>query len=394
MLHIVSPKQSTAAKQIVFFSLEDWDEVWRRNQFICAGLHDKHPELEILWVCPPIDLLHEARRGAKIDHQNRLNCLNSVPGYSRIKTFKSVKLLPNAVARSLNNWYLQMQVRNAVKQLGWESWINWVNDQKARCYLPSQLRIIYDITDDWAELAQSARHRKLVKEDDEWATDRAEAVIVCSEKLYEKKKGRTARLNLIRNGVDHRRYHPDWLSGVEPASDIDMIKRPIAGYTGTLHDQRLDLALIQEVAQLMPTVNFVFVGPNYLSEDQTKQLTALPNILILGAKPYTDLPRYVAAFDLCITPHKVSSFTESLDPLKLYEYMSTGKPIVSTACAGFRELEPLVKIASTSKTFAEAILQALDSSPGDAASREQRLLWGASCSWTERVKEVERVLGW
>src|SRR5476651_2637437 len=115
MLDIVSPKQLIATKQIVFFSLEDWDEVWRRNQFICAGLHDKHPELEILWVCPPVDVLHDLRRGAKIDDLSRLNRLNSVPGYARIKTFKSVKLLPNVVARSLNNWYLQTQIKRAVQ---------------------------------------------------------------------------------------------------------------------------------------------------------------------------------------------------------------------------------------------------------------------------------------
>jgi glycosyltransferase involved in cell wall biosynthesis len=260
--------------------------------------------------------------------------------------------------------------------------------------LPSQQNIIYDITDDWAEFAQSARQLKLVQEDDDWATVKAEAVIVCSEKLYEKKKGKNEHLSLIRNGVDHMRYHPEQLRGVEAASDIAMLKRPIAGYTGTLHDQRLDLVLIREVAALLPQVNLVFVGPNGLSADQTKQLTALPNIHILGTKSYQDLPQYIAAFDLCITPHKVSAFTESLDPLKLYEYMSTGKPIVSTACAGFRELEPLVRIAGTSKAFAAAIMQALEFSPGDAESREQRLSWGASCSWSERVKEVERVLGW
>ncbi len=146
--------------------------------------------------------------------------------------------------------------------------------------------------------------------------------------------------------MDNERYHPKALAHQKAPEDIKHIVHPIAGYTGTLHAARLDLALIESSAKALPNVHFVFVGPNCLTESESAQLRA-PNIHILGSKSYADLPAYISCFDICLTPHSINDFTESLDPLKLYEYMSTGKAIVSTKCAGFREHPDLVYLADT-----------------------------------------------
>ena len=115
------------------------------------------------------------------------------------------------------------------------------------------------------------------------------------------------------------------------------------------------------------------------------------NVKILGAISYARLPSYIKCLDLCITPHKVSPFTESLDPLKLYEYMSTGKPIVSTPCSGFRELPDLVSVAPDSRTFAKAI----ESSSQEQGSKSaERIQWSREQTWRQRVESVSRVLGW
>ncbi len=163
---------------------------------------------------------------------------------------------------------------------------------------------------------------------------------------------------MIPNGVDFDRYHPSSLSKLECPADLESIKRPIAGYTGTLHSSRLDLNLVRNTAKEAPDISFVFVGPNCLTEQETKDLQA-PNIHLLGSRSYQELANYISRFDLCMTPHLVNDFTESLDPLKLYEYMSTGKPIVSTPCAGFRDQPGLIALAQTADGFAHAIRRSI-----------------------------------
>src|SRR6266478_1922830 len=75
------------------------------------------------------------------------------------------------------------------------------------------------------------------------------------------------------------------------------------------------------------------VGPNFLSPADNRRLLAVGNIFMTGPVPYARIPDYMSAFDVCITPHKISQFTESLNPIKLWEYLAAGLPIVSTDIA-------------------------------------------------------------
>jgi glycosyltransferase involved in cell wall biosynthesis len=317
--------------------------------------------------------------------------MQTLADYPRLKILKPLKLLPNVVARDLNQRYMRDQVMRALKKLAWPDYTTWINDQKAVRFLPSQNNLIYDITDDWTTFKQTPREQKMVEEDDEWAMQHCGRVIVCSESLLRSKNKYIDKVVLVKNGVDNHRYSPMQLLESEAAADIAEINRPIAGYTGTLHGQRLDVELMTLVAAKMPQVNFVFVGPNCLSKADSERLMSHSNVRILGPRSYEVLPNYLTCFDVCMTPHLVTPFTESLDPLKLYEYMSTGKPIVSTPCAGFRDLDELIFVAKDADQFCSSLQKAIDN-PDEGCA--QRLTWADSCSWDKRIAEVEAVLGW
>ena len=382
----------SSKRRLLFFSLEDWNEVWRRNQFICAELARRNEDLELLWVGPPIDIAYSLLRRDFSEIFAAHIVPREVHGAKGIKKLRPLKLLPNKVGRKFNDRLITKTVTSSLRVLGWESFDIWINDQKAQNYLPftGAQKLIYDITDDWSKLPQTETQRKTIIEDDTAMLEKADHVIVCSRQLYERKLGKCRALSLISNGVDNERYHPKELATHKAPPDIKNIAHPIAGYTGTLHSARLDLGLIAASAKELPNVHFVFVGPNCLTDAESALLRA-PNIHILGSKPYSALPDYLNCFDICLTPHAINEFTESLDPLKLYEYMSTGKAIVSTKCAGFREYPDLIYLADT-QDFSQAIETALQKD--DQVKKQARITWASEQSWSSRVDQVEKVLGW
>jgi teichuronic acid biosynthesis glycosyltransferase TuaH len=389
-------EQSSALQQphrLLFFSLEDWNEVWRRNQFFCAELVKRYPNLEVLWVCPVADAAFSMAKGAFREILDVRLTPYSVAEFPAIKLIKPLKVLPNKIGKKLNESLIKSSIQSALATLGWQEFDVWINAQQARNYLPlkGMQKLIYDITDDWTKIPQPAQQLRYVEDDDSAMLAQSDHVIVCSQYLLDSKQYRTKTISLIANGVDNARYHPTALAQLSIPEDVAELKRPIVGYTGTLHSSRLDLDLIVALSNTMSDVTFLFVGPNCLTEQETNRLKRA-NVHITGPRSYQELPNYASCFDVCMTPHLVNDFTESLDPLKLYEYMSTGKPIVSTPCAGFREHASLIELARSAEQFAEKIRTSL--APINHTASGARLDWAAKQSWSSRVDRVVSILGW
>lgn len=384
----------SSSKQLLFFSLEDWSEIRRRNQFVCRLLHDRHPDAEILWVGPAPYMVHRIRYFQK--RQKRRFPPNvgplQVPDYSRIHFLLPYKVVPNSLGRVLNQSLILKQILNSMHSLGWSSPTVWVNNHGVRPLLPAinAQKLIYDITDDWTQCTMSDRQSRTVVSDDSWLTEHSDEVIVCSPGLYDLKRRVRESLHLVRNGVDSEHFSPQALAGLLRPDELAHVQSPIVGYTGTLHEDRLDIDLVADLCRNNPAMNFVFVGPDCLSAESRGLLESFSNCHLIGRRHYNELPRYIAAFDVCMTPHKVTPFTESLDPIKLYEYLSTGKPVIATPCAGFRESGELVSLARDASTFGRAIHAVLENHKSKAA----QLRWAAENSWLARVKQIERILGW
>src|SRR6185503_17721678 len=108
-------------------------------------------------------------------------------------------------------------------------------------------------------------------------------------------------------------------------------------YVGSLHDARLDVELVAELAEALPQVNVLLVGPDSLVDESRRLLQRHRNTRLLGVRPYNEVPAYLQHADVVIVPHRVSPFTESLDPIKAYECLAITTPTVATPVAGFRE---------------------------------------------------------
>ncbi len=161
----------------------------------------------------------------------------------------------------------------------------------------------------------------------------------------------------ISNGVDAEKFSPN--ESYPLPADLDGIKSPIVGYAGKMQEM-LDIEAIELAVKNLPHINFVFIGQQ-LNPKWVQHLWQYPNVHYLGDKPYSLLPQYLAAFDICIIPYSIER-QHGVDPIKFYEYLAMGKPIVTTDIGGvadFREY-PQVRIAQTAEQFVAGVRQMIN----------------------------------
>lgn len=156
----------------------------------------------------------------------------------------------------------------------------------------------------------------------------------------------------ISNGVDKKAFDPTVSYSVP--DDMKRIKGPIVGYAGKMMEL-FDVNLMSYVAQQLPDINFVFIGQK-LNPGWMEPLWENPNTHYLGDKQYSLLPQYLAAFDVCVIPYDRER-QHGGDPIKFYEYLAIGKPVVTTNIGGvsvFRGF-PQVRIPDNEHEFLEAV---------------------------------------
>jgi glycosyltransferase involved in cell wall biosynthesis len=209
---------------------------------------------------------------------------------------------------------------------------------------------------------------------------RADLTVFCSRALFDEERSACCRATLIDHGVDYDHFAAAGdANSNEPAELIDLPK-PRVGFVGSIDAHTFDPELILEVAHRLPDVQFVLVGGCTLPNGWCDA----PNVALIGQQPYERVASFMAAFDVLIMPWNRSRWIEACNPVKLKEYLSIGRPIVSTP---FRELETygdLVRRASTPTSFATEIRAALHE-PFDKEAGRARV---RDASWTARANEV------
>jgi teichuronic acid biosynthesis glycosyltransferase TuaH len=377
---------------LIFVSMENWDDIWRRNQFVCAELARRHEDLKILFVGLPRNISHGVRHG----RFRELWQAATYPGcgFPNITITHSLKLFPDSIpaGRESNERMFRRHVRTVAAALGMERPVLWLNPHSA-VHMVGQMgesAVVYDITDDWTTLSQSPRVSRRIRQQDARLCQKADAVIVCSERLHDLKRSLVPkeRLHLIPNGV-HVEHYRGVLDGSAPVARIARDwPRPVMGYTGTIHPDRIDVTLVRKLANTPGIGSVALVGPNQLQPGDL-EILRLPNVYMPGPVSYADIPDVMRAFDVCIVPHRVTPFTESLNPIKLWEYLAAGKPIVSTNIAGFRDFPNLVSIATTPDEFVAATLRALSE---EAVASGARRAEAGKHGWMNRVDHIEAAL--
>ena len=236
--------------------------------------------------------------------------------------------------------------------------------------------IVYDCLDEFAEWLPYEPNM----------IDMADMVFCSSDYLmnrlttqYDKKK-----ISLLNNACDFAHFNRNYRVKPKKPADLPETTRARIGYMGAWAPW-VDFDLVEKICLGFPQHQVVVIGLQMAEQLPLE----LPNFVFLGMKEYEQLPDYLAHLDVCIIPFKINLTTVATNPVKVYEYLAAGKPVVSTALPELNKIQPLVKIGCNHDHFLEQIKTCLKAPEDNIA---ERIKFARANSWETRYGDIEEVI--
>jgi GT2 family glycosyltransferase/glycosyltransferase involved in cell wall biosynthesis/SAM-dependent methyltransferase len=239
-------------------------------------------------------------------------------------------------------------------------------------------RVVYDCMDHHAGFSNNNSN---VLSQESRLLGSADLVVASSAKLFEMVKASSAHPLLVRNAGQYDHFC------TAPAKLAFEKTRPVIGYYGAISEW-FDAELVAQAARQMPECDFVLVGSTYGAN--LLPVKDLPNVRLFGEVPYTDLPGYLHGFDVCMIPFQVNELTLATNPVKVYEYLSAGKPVVSIDLPELALMKDVIETAATTEAFVAGLRKALtDNAP---ARVEARRAFARENTWAKRGEVLDAAL--
>ena len=242
-------------------------------------------------------------------------------------------------------------------------------------------KVAYDCMDHHAGFSNSS---DLTSIDEQILATQSDLVLATSHLLFEKAKEKNANSILVPNGTDFDFFHHLPKDAFIP--ELKNLSHPIIGYYGAIADW-FDTKLVGQLATAHPEWDFILIGSTELAD--LEPIKGVKNIYLLGEKPYIDLPKYLSRFDVFIIPFKNIPLTNATNPVKLYECLSAGKPIVATRLNEISNYEQYVKLAETQEEWGKAIQESLleEKTP---ELLDYRYNFARNNTWQARAEIIDR----
>ena len=241
---------------------------------------------------------------------------------------------------------------------------------------------VFEAVDNWLNHSSYQKYKERLTESYDILKNQADLIFTVSQKLVRFFDDQP-NVYWIPNGVDYKHYNQKFAL---VNRDIADIPKPIIGYIGVIQD-RVDLKLIEHLARMNPKKSIVLIGPVWSEQDELKKaVNNLKNIYFLGYKSYSEAPMYIQQFDIGIIPHQQAEFSSSTNPMKMYEYLACGKPVVATQNSGTENTEGMVAVADNSEDFNSKLNDLLKSDNDD--KRQERQEFVKKHSWISVVDKM------
>lgn len=283
---------------------------------------------------------------------------------------------------AFNRLFGRWAVRRALRSVGIDRRISWFVVPHPG-FLAGQLGedlCVYYCIDDYA--AHPGVDAELIGRRDEALSRRADLLFVAPPALLEPKRTLNPHTHYSPHGVDADLFRRAGSADTEIPPRARGLAGPVIGYIGSLHEW-IDFELIAWLAKQRPQWTFLMVG--HAAAD-VGELRTLGNVHLVGAQPYPTLPCWAKAFDAAIIPYRLNRQVANANPLKLREYLATGKPVVSVRNPEIEKFSQWVRIADDREAFLQALEQALAESDPQAAA--ERIAAVADQTWDRRVDDV------
>ncbi len=303
-----------------------------------------------------------------------------------------INFIPNSfLYRLFQNWNNKIvlkSIKKALKRYNIDNYI-YIN-----CYdpfylgtLPSSsnaLLNIYQSMDDISQDPYTAKHGVHLENE---SVKNSDFSIVTSFQLQEKLKRYNEKTFIVNNAVDIEIFEQAVQETLPTPQDIQHISGKIIGYTGNLDELRVDFELIKKIAEKHTDKTVLLVGPINADSFYSNGLDKMDNVITVGSKDITELPSYLQKMDVVLIPFKLNTLTASIYPLKVNEYLATGKSVLSTNFSRDINLfSEVINIVDSHDDFVEAIDVSIDkNTPEDI---QTRIATANKNTWEARVDEI------
>jgi glycosyltransferase involved in cell wall biosynthesis len=262
-----------------------------------------------------------------------------VPGATQLNT----RLLGRQLRGLIDQWF--PNARNIV------SWIYHPNQHWTWQVLPGARRV-YECYDEYGFWPDGRPRPELQQKEIPVLTE-SELTFVAAEVLARRRKTLAERIVHLPNGV------PAWFVRNDTDKKPRPSGRPRIGYLGNLRAE-IDDGLLADLVEQNPQWQYIFIGPVRKSAATTR-LKRMPQVLMAGLLPYDRLPEYLGQFDIGLVPFRLNEFTEPMNPLKIYEYMARGIPVVASDLPELQRFAGVIRLVdNTPEAFAKAITATLE----------------------------------
>lgn len=374
-------------KQIVCLATSPWYPIPTRKQQVMSRI----PDAEILYFDPSATVIAPLRDKSAKPLMKKYKKAGVKPK-ENITVYSLPPVLPFfykiRLINRINQKRMARFVRKKMKAHGFETPLLWVYSPVTVDLVDRipKSGLVYDCVDRHSAY-DGLMNPELVDAMELELAGKADVCFATADSLAERLKQANPNTSFIPNGANFERF----VQAAQPQpvpEDLKDVPKPVFGFVGALQSC-IEYGFVESAAKARPDWSFVWIGKEKPGVDLS-ELRSLHNNHFLGMKPNEQLPQYLANFDACLNLFAKSDLSKDVSPLKFYEYLATGRPIVSTRQPDqVMQYAELIEIADDGQSFLDACQRALDSGSDGA---EARINAGRESSWDSRVGQMRQIL--
>lgn len=388
---------------IICLSSQKWDkDLWTNKQHIMDRLQNNYPVMHIdygfehfpAWFLENFKKRNLSSYFKLGIHQRKKNLY-----IGKTLSLPIISYLP--INYSLREgWDFYFKVRQAkwfLTKHGVENSIIWVYHPGFAPYLKEFTRslIVYDCVDDYATFPEYTKNKKLKK----WITDQekqlcqySDIIFTTSSYLFDIKHSQYPEKSYyVHNVGDYDHFSLVQSDKCTSVKKVSNIKGKKICFVGAISDYKVRIDWIYDSAKINPEFNYILIGPIGLSDKNTDVsiLKSLPNVYFFGKIDYSLLPSFLKSIDVCIIPYKVDGHTKGVFPIKFFEFLATGKPVVISNLPSLKEYYKFVFVAKNKNEFSECINKAIVEG---SHMREKRIQLAKKNKWNHRIEHQLKII--
>lgn len=362
---------------------------------------------KVLYINTPLDRSTKWRNEPKdkVHIENRLSVIQgkseaiqeiqkNLFAYTPPIIIESINFLPDFwlydVLNKRNNKKIAKQILKAIQIMGFEDFILFNDsDMFKSFYMKELLNPVVSVYYSRDNLITTKYFHKHGRRIEAALIEKSDICVANSIFLKNYCLKFNKRSFYIGQGCDLELFDPT-IQRSTPEDLLPIENKPIIGYVGALISARLDIKLLELIAQKLPDYAMVLIGP----EDQDfkkSKLHSMANVYFLGSKSPDKLPEYISFFDIAINPQIVNDLTIGNYPRKIDEYLAMGKPTVATYTEAMEAFKNYVHLAHNHEEWVE-LIQKADKEKNEMELMKGRVNFAQSHSWENSINEMLKAI--